>query len=208
MMKQFKKRVVANSLEPNVFPSIYKDKSYAKNSFTLESLKNQFRDLARPNRFKVIIHPPAALKEDFDYEFVTLMVKKVNMPSVTIQEYVYERAGKKLHIPTHVEFADLSITFFNDTNHVMRNLIFKWQRLAVSNWGLNRNALPALALQGKIEVHQYDGSNMSTAAIEFTNCWPKTMQNIDFGHEMDNAVSDFTVDFVYTQQNMGMAEDE
>lgn len=187
-------------LDKNIFPAEYSNTTIGSDTFGISSLKKQFRDLARPNRFKVIISPPSVFGTTFDYEFVTTMVKKVNMPSLTINEYVYERAGKKLHIPTHVDFSDLSITFFNDVDYRMKNLIYKWQRFAVSNWGDNVVSVPLLSLSGNIEVHQYDGSNNSTSAIIFTNCWPKVMQNTDFGHEMDSQTGEFTVDFVYTEQ--------
>lgn len=198
--------MIKSPLNSGGYPNPYTNTDYGTDTFGIQSFKKHFRDLARPNRFKVLFRPPSIFATDFSDEFMSSMVKRVNMPAYTVNELLYERAGKKLHIPAHIEFTDLSITFFNDVDQKMKNIIHTWQNMGLSNWEFNTGSIPLLALQGQIEVHQYDGNNQSTGAVVFTNCWPKSMSNIDFGHESDNTVSDFTVDWYYTEQQIFQPE--
>ena len=194
------------ALDKYEFPRISKniDPKFGKDDFSIDSLKKQFEraggDLARHNRFKVIIEPPKVLSKDFPIDFVTNMVKKVNMPQLAVNNFQYERAGKILNIPTHVTFGDLSISFYNDVNHIMRNLMVKWQKQCLSNWTENVTSVPLLSLAGSIKVLQYNADNMYTSFIEMTNCWPKQVSALEFDHHADHSFNDFTVEFEYTEQ--------
>lgn len=194
------------ALDRYEFPWLVKDvdPAFGSDDFSIDSLKKQFEkaggDLARHNRFKVIITPPEVLSDDYPIEFVTNMVKKVNMPQITVNNYPYERAGKILNIPTHVTFSDLSVSFYNDVNHVMRNLMIKWQKYCLSNWTENITSVPLLSLAGSVKVLQYNSDNMFTSLIEMTNCWPKSVSALEFDHHTDHSFNDFTVEFAYTEQ--------
>lgn len=168
--------------------------------YTIDSFKSKIRDLVRPNRFVVQFKPPTVISDQINIEFLSKMVKKISIPALNINEYVYKRAGKRLHIPTFTEFSDLSITFHNDIDMNARNDILHWNRTTINNWQENFSPIPLQALDGSITFFQLDGSNQPVNAIKFTNCWPKGLPGIEFGHEMDNQVGDFTVDFTYTEQ--------
>ncbi len=200
---------VPNSLDAKEFPVQFNpiDGAFGEDEFSIETFKKQLErtggDLARQNKFKVSIVPPDVLQDEFQNDFVSAMVKKVNMPQVMVNDFPFERAGKILHIPTHTTFEDLNITFHNDVNHYMRNLMLKWQKICLSNWTDNITSVPILSLSGRIMVLQYNASNQFTSLIEMVNCWPKVVSGVDFGQDSDNTFNDFTVTFTYTEQIIG-----
>lgn len=185
----------------NDFPKT-KSVTLSDDVYGIDAFKSKIRDLVRPNRFAVYFEPPSIIAADIDTAHLTTMVKKISIPSLSVNEYIYKRAGKKLHIPLHTDFADFSITFHNDIDMNARNSILYWHRTTINNWEQNYTAIPLIALDSSIIFYQLDGSNTPINSIRFTNCWPKGIQGMEFGHEMDNQVGEFTVDFTYTEQEL------
>jgi len=170
-------------------------------SFHINHLKTVFRDLARPNKFKVKISPPKELGV-WPTDIETL-VKSASFPSVEIEDYQLERAGKTLHIPTNkVTYGDLSITFWNDVDFNFRSLFGRWQRLALFNWNKDIGSKPSLALSGFVSVIQYDSNSKPVYGVKVDNCWPKTIGEIALAHETVDTAEEFTVTFVFTSQEM------
>lgn len=174
-------------------------------AFHVNNLKNVFRDIARPNLFKVEIIPPKSLIADWDASKTALLAlaKSATFPQVSIKEWVYERAGQKLHIPTNeVDYGELNITFYNDVDFNIRTLFNKWQSLCVFNYNGNFGAIPNVAIEGRVRVWQFDGAFNQVYMAEFTNAWPQTLSAIDLSQESENSLIDFTVDFKFTMQNI------
>lgn len=176
-----------------------------KSDFHVNHLKSTFIDVARPNRFKVKIAPPRALSNDWNNETSRLLalVKTASFPQISIKEYVFERAGQKLYIPSNdVEFGDLSVTFTNDSKFTLRTMFNRWQKLAGYNWTNNVGTIPVLATDGVVTVYQYDWDLNPVYAVKFTNCWPKTISNIELSQESENVAEEFTVEFKYSKQEI------
>ena len=176
-----------------------------QSDFHINSLKNKFKDVARPNLFKVKIIPPAPLMKDWDASKSGLLAlaKRTSLPQISIKEWVYERAGQKLHIPTNeVDYGECSITFINDSDFALRTLFNRWQRLTLFNWEKNLGAVPLLALSGEVTIFQYDSQLKPIYAINLTNAWPQTLSNIELNQDSENIAEEFTVDFKFTMQQI------
>jgi hypothetical protein len=175
-------------------------------SFHVNSLKNVFRDIARPNLFKVEIIPPKSLMTaDWDASKTALMAlaKSATLPQVSIKEWVYERAGQKLHIPTNeVDYGELNITFYNDVDSNVRTMFNKWQNLCVFNYTGNYGSIPTVAVEGRVRIWQFDGAFNQVYMAEFTNAWPQTVGSIDLSQESSDSLIEFTVDFKFTMQKI------
>lgn len=189
----------------NDFPKT-KSVTLSDDVYGIDTFKSKIRDLVRPNRFAVYFEPPSIIAADIDTAYLTTMVKKISVPSLTVNEYVYKRAGKKIHIPLHTEFTDFSITFYNDIDINARNSILYWQRTTINNWEQNYLGVPLIALSGSVIFFQLDGSNTPINSTRFTNCWPKGIQGMEFGHDLDSQIGEFTVDFTYTEQEFTIIE--
>jgi hypothetical protein len=177
-----------------------------KEAFHVDYLKKQFskiQDLARPNQFKVEIIPPPDLMKDWNMHDLDLMVlaKSTKIPAITVKEYVYQRAGQKLYIPTgEVIHGDASITFYNDANFNLRTLFNRWIRLGLHNWIYNIGAIPSVALGGEVRVYHYNYKWEPVSEISLMNCWPKQISEIVLSQDEENKAEEFTVDFNYSYQ--------
>lgn len=178
----------------------------SSSSFHVNHLKSLFRDVARPNLFKVHIIPPLSLlKTDWDNKKTELLAlaKAATMPQVSIKEWVYERAGQKLHIPTNeIDYGELNITFYNDIDCNLRTLFNRWQKLALYNWSTSQGSIPLEAVSGIVRLYQFDGQFNAVYAAEFTNAWPQTISSMELSQESENTAQEFSVDFKFTLQNI------
>lgn len=174
--------------------------------FHVTALKNKFKDVARPNLFKIKIKPPTSLLNDFTHAnngLVIALAKKTSFPQIKIGEYVYERAGQKLHIPTNeVDYGELSITFINDSDFTIRSLFNRWQRLVLFNWFENVGTNVIESLSGEITVIQYDNQLNEVYAVTINNAWPQTVSSIELNQESNNSAEEFSVDFKFTMQEI------
>ena len=182
-----------------------------KTEFHIDHLKNLFSDVARPNMFKVKIVPPTALQNDWDASKSSLLAlaKSTKFPSITIKEWVYERAGQKLHYPTgEVEHGDVSITFINDSKFMLRSMFNRWMRLGLMNWRYNIGSIPSIALQGQVLIYQYDYNLQPMYMTKLLNAWPSSLSEIELNQESENTAEEFTVDFKYSYQELYRNFDE
>lgn len=173
--------------------------------FHITSLKNKFKDVARPNLFKVHLVPPTTLLNDWDASKSGLLAlaKRANFPQISIKEWTYERAGQKLHIPTNeMDYGDCSVTFYNDSDFNLRTLFNRWQRLALFNWEKNIGSIPLLALSGRVTIYQYDSKLNPVYAINLINAWPQTITSIELNQESENTAQEFSVEFKFTMHEV------
>jgi hypothetical protein len=183
--------------EPNPFES-------AKD-FHVDHLKSVLIDVARPNLFKIKIVPPDALSGDWDSSKSGLMAlaKSAKIPSMTVKEWTYERAGQKLHIPNgEVEHGDVSITFINDSKFIIRSMFNRWMRLGLMNYEYNIGAVPTIALQGQVVIYQYDYNLNPVYMVKLINAWPSMLSEIDLSQDSENTAEEFTVEFKYSYQEI------
>jgi hypothetical protein len=172
------------------------------NEFHVDFLKQQFRDIARPNLFKVKITPPPILNADWNNKLAVL-AKSAVFPSIEIQNYEYERGGRILHIPSNkMNYGDMTITFYNDVDFNLRSLFNRWQRLAIYNWQKEVGSIPLMALDATVTVYQFDSSHRPVYGINIDNCWPKTISEIQLSQENTDQLEEFSVTFVFTTMNI------
>lgn len=172
--------------------------------FHVNYLKNQFRDLARPNLFKVRIEPPEPLRDEWaSNNGLVALTKSASFPQISIKEWVYERAGQKLFIPTNeIEYGDCSLTFHNDSQFALRTMFMRWQRLAIYNWNHYTGSIPLLALDGSVTIYQYNNALEPIYAVKLNNCWPQTVSAIELSQDSENTGEEFTVEFKFTKQEI------
>lgn len=179
--------------------------SHGAEQFHVDYLKTKFADLSRPNLFKIGIHPPDTLKDDWGDTANGLLVlaKKVVIPSITVKEYVYERAGQRIHFPTNtVDFGDVNITFYSDSNYDLRTLFNRWQRFACVNWESNKGSIPEEMKGGTVVIYQYDYNYDPVYAVQLVRAWPQTLSEIELSQDSENSIGEFTVTFKYSYQKV------
>jgi len=179
-----------------------------KTSFHINHLKNTLiNDIARPNMFKVKIKPPELISKKPEFnraeELITALAKKADFPQISIKEYLLERAGQKLYIPTNeIDYGEVSITFHNDSDFLLRSFFNNWQRLAIHNWQENKGSIPLLALSSHVSIHHFDSNLKEVYNIKLTNAWPQTISAIDLSQDSENQLEEFSVIFKFTMHEI------
>lgn len=170
--------------------------------FHVDYLKTQFRDIARPNYFKIKIDPPTVLAPEWNNR-LTMLAKSAVFPSIEISNYEFERAGFVLHVPTNkMNYGDLTITFYNDVDFEIRTLFNRWQRMALFNWQKDIGSIPAIAMAGKVTVYQFDAGHNPVYAVEVDNAWPKNISEISLDQDSTDQLETFSVQFVFTNHEI------
>jgi len=192
----------SKSFETDEFPKSITSAGLKDGEFHIDFLKTQFRDLARPNYFKIKINPPSILNSEWNNS-LTVLAKSCSFPSIEIQNYELERAGSVLHIPSNkMNYGDFTVTFWNDVDFKIRTLLNRWQRLAVFNWQKDIGSQPLLALEGTITVYQFDSNHKEMYAITLDNCWPKSLSEIQLSYDNVDQAEEFSGTFVFTNHEI------
>jgi len=206
--KSFVKRITPQQypapgkFEEDKFPKAITSSGTNEGEFHIDFLKTQFRDLARPNQFKVQIQPPSVLQAEWNTK-LTVLAKSAMFPSIEVSNFELERAGQVLHIPSNkMNYGDLTITFWNDVNFEIRTLMNRWQRLAIYNWQKNLGSVPLLALEGMLTIYQFDSALKEMYAIQLDNCWPKSISEISLDQDSTDQAESFSVSFVFTNHEI------
>jgi hypothetical protein len=173
--------------------------SDAKENFSVDSLVNSFRDLAKQNLFKVRCIPPpvngsVGLAEQ---EFITNLIKSASFPSVEVGKIPLIRAGSVMNMPGDSKYGDLSITFWADEDHNVRSYFHQWHQMYVSNYNEFRGGYYPTTVKGRVIIQQLSSDFTTTYAIECIGAWPSSIGEITLDHESEHTRQQFTVSFSY-----------
>jgi hypothetical protein len=185
---------------------------YEPSSFHVDVLMNAFRDLARPNQYKVWMKPPQNVSWDHSVE---ILAKSAVIPSIEIEDIEWERAGAILHIPGNkMNYGDVTITFWVDDTYNARSMFNVWQN-TIFNWSVEKEVdknstltaspsgpYPAIAWSGEVEIWVYNAKRKAAYMVKLTNCWPKNISEISLAQDSTDQVAEFSVTFAYTHQKI------
>ena len=185
-----------------VFPGKTGNKPEAT-TFSIETLKQQVSDLAKPNLFRVRFEinsnslPPelsAAVLQNLE-----VYVKSAAFPSRDVGRITIIRSGSTLKIPGDVKYSDVTVTFNADVDQEVRMAFHTWHRLFVYNeYDCIGSAEPLLPNKGKVTIEQLDPSYNITYAIVLMQAWPAQISEIQLSHDSEHAREEFSVTFAYT----------
>ena len=141
------------------------------------------RGLARPNRFRVIITPPAATTIG---NVLSLLCESTSIPGrqITSFEYPLHTYRQQIKVPNGYLNEDITMSFLLTNDHVAMNFFQEWSSLV-----LNRQSYSIPYLQdyaGTIEMLALDETNTSTLSVKLYNAWPVSINSI----ELNNSSSD------------------
>lgn len=161
---------------------------------SLDTLKNLFRDLARPNFFEVEI----VNNSGQSLEIVNTLVKSTTFPVYEVGKIKITRMGFNVDLPGDSIYGDFSITFHNDIDSKVRNYIKAW--MDSINVSGNNQVIKSFAgiKNSKVLVRQLDNNFKQTKQYDFRFIWPNKIGEIALSHETENATEEFAVDFSYS----------
>lgn len=184
------------------FPTTMSDAQQPSAPFHIDFFKQQLRDLAKPNLFRVKFDltstKPAALSNKILDE-LEVYVKTCSFPSYEIGKINFQRSGYSLKIPGDAKYGEVAVTFFADVDQNVRMAFHNWQHLFVYNDldGIG-SGYPVLANKGTVLIEQLDPSFKVVYAVKLHHAWPTNIGEIQLSHDNEHTREEFTVTFAYT----------
>jgi hypothetical protein len=169
----------------------------------LSSFHSQNGGYAVPNRFEVLINPPARMRRANEARQVSMRCETVNLPGrnlATMEDTnIY---GPTREIVNGVTYADeLNMTFQASSGLEERVFFEEWQAEAFGNWdgdkGGNWNVKYYNDYTGNVEISILDRQDNKRYGIKLWEAFPKTITGTDLGQGLNNELIKLGVTFSF-----------
>ena len=175
---------------------------------TLENFKSEVmaRNLARPNRFEVLILAPKALSSENGNEngkLVSLFCESANLPTKTINVKQQRIQGPAYQRPTGVDYGGegITMTFLVDEQMVVKNFFDYWMEKIVTPYGFNVNYQDEYVSQ--IQINQLNQKDEVVYRVLLTDAFPRSMGQMELNHSTQNQTHKLNVTFAYRRWEAG-----
>jgi hypothetical protein len=169
---------------------------------SLREFRNAVSDLARPNRFEVLITPPAVydIYTPEQLSMLSWIAETAQIPARTQGEVPIKFHGMEYKLPGDFAKENLSIGFLNTYGWEGRAFFERWMDYIQEIVGTNRRESAfSLLNDSKIRVTQLGRTrNDELARYEFYDVYPTNISNIELNMSEFDSVEKFTVEFAYS----------
>lgn len=166
-------------------------------SITEFSAELRKRNIARPNLYHVsILAPTGLLSKNPDMNLISMWCSTANTPQVSLltNDSFYE-AGVRRKFAYDQDYSDLTLTFYVDQDYKIKNFFDEWKYAIVPN-NRNFNYSDNYTAESLI-LTIINQADKDTYKYEFSRIYPKTISPIELSYANGNAISTFSVDFVF-----------
>jgi hypothetical protein len=175
-------------------------------SLDLDTFKTNLGNVVRPNRFEVIIQPPAVINisDYIDGTKLVMHVQSASIPDRSFNEIAIKFYGMEYKLPGSEVIQDLTVTFLNDSDWDIRSLFEAWTQLINDRSNGIKGYMKDLFDGVYIIVRQLgtdldsDGNATMLAGYRFRHVFPKTVDQIELSMEANDTVETFNVTFSYS----------
>jgi hypothetical protein len=177
------------------------------NLISLEEFKNNLRQLARPNRFRVVCCPPSIFDEDMGntitgdsdaFENLIYHIKTGQIPGRNIGEHQMKFGGMTLNLPGDTTFEDLTITVLNPMDWEFRSFFENWQSLILDVRNNGRYYADEILKDAYVDIEQLDNEGEILVTYRYHSAYPKNISQIDLSMDTNDSVEEFTVTFGFS----------
>jgi len=165
---------------------------------SISAFKSSFRtDLARPNRFDIIIPLPVVL---FSAPLVTSRTLSYRCESTTLPGKTFEMHEQKTYGPIEkhphlVSYTDIDVTILMDDDMKQKYAFDSWFNYINSRFDNNYNYKDEYSTI--ITINQYDVANKLSYSVDLYEAFPTSMNQMDLDWSNDG-VHKLSVTFAYT----------
>jgi hypothetical protein len=157
---------------------------------TIDEFKSRhLNDFARPNRFVAeILAPPNLLRFAEENEALSADIVSVQFPGKNIRTVTNETVyGPTYEMAQGVTYADeITLTFYMGPDHENRKYFDDWQDLIYNPQTYHVEYYKNYV--SNIDVYQLDRMNEKSAGITLYDCFPKTVQALEYNQGTNNEV--------------------
>ena len=152
---------------------------------------------ARANQFKVSLIPPALVAGASNAgRALEFLCRATSLPASILSDIPVMYRGRAVHVAGEREFQPWSISVYNDTDFGIRDALEAWHHMIVNYNATDGRTMP-LEYQVDATVYQLDRNGNTLKSYRFKDLYPTTVSAIELNYDTNNAIEEFTVDFVY-----------
>lgn len=186
-----------------VDPYTYRDdSSINKNLFHVDYLRNNFRDFARSNLFKVEFTLPNTTLKFLDKDViqkVEMTAKSINIPAYDMLKQEVKRMGQRVILPATMNTGECQVTFISDDEYKQRKFLHSWFHNLIYNYETNVYRPVMSGADGcVIRIFQLDNKFNVIFGIQLDNCWPSSVGEIQLSQDSENQIAEFPASFAYS----------
>lgn len=149
---------------------------------------------ARPNLFQVEITNPVDGSADLRTPF---LVKAASLPAHTTGKIPAFYMGRPANFPGDREYADWTVTIYNDEDFLVRNALEAWSN-AINSHRTNERGYPA-AMKSQAQVSQLSRDGRILRTYKFTGLFPLDIAGIEMSWDTTNTIEEFQVTFSFDE---------
>jgi len=164
---------------------------------SLQQFKSSFTsDLARPNRFEVIMNLPGILLAPEDKEVLRYRCETAQLPGRTFDNVEQKTYGPIEKFPNLTTYTDIDLTFILDDTMQTKTMFDTW--LNFINPSRTNNLTYKSDYAADIQIYQYTVTNERAYGVNLIDAYPTSMNQLDLDWSSDG-YHKLTVTFAYTR---------
>jgi hypothetical protein len=152
-------------------------------------------DLARPNRFEVIMNLPTILLAPGDKEVLRYRCETAQLPGRTFDNVEQKTYGPIEKFPNLTTYTDIDLTFILDDTMQTKTMFDTW--LNYINPSRTNNLTYKSDYAADIQIYQYTVTNELAYGVNLIDAYPISMNQLDLDWSSDG-YHKLTVTFAYT----------
>lgn len=153
---------------------------------------------ARPNQFRVELTFPGFVGSIASAagNAAQFLCKGAQLPASTVEDITASYRGRPVHFAGERSFQPWTVSIFNDTDFLIRNVMERWQN-GVLNYTATNGILRPGDYQVDMSVYQLDRNDRIIKTYKFFDAYPTSIGAIALSFEQNNALEEFDVEFTY-----------
>lgn len=153
---------------------------------------------ARPNQFRVELTFPAFVGSIASAagNAAQFLCRATTLPASVMEDITAAYRGRPVHFAGERSFQPWSVTVYNDTNFLIRNVMERWHNGVLNYTATNGITRPS-DYQVDMSVYQLDRNDQIIKTYKFFDVYPTNVGAIGLDFETNNAIEQFDIEFTY-----------
>ena len=152
---------------------------------------------ARANQFRITITPPPGIAIGLDVRRTSFLVSAAAIPAIEMAFIGVPFRGRNIQYPgDRADPADWTVTFYNDTDFMIRNAMERWQN-GINDFADNTGVIAPADFQTDLQVEQLDRDDTILKTYILRNCFPVSIAEIALTSAEATEIETFDVVWKY-----------
>ena len=152
---------------------------------------------ARANQFRITITPPPGIAIGLDVRRTSFLVTTAGIPDIAMNFIAVPFRGRNIQYPgDRADPADWTVTFYNDTDFMIRNAMERWQN-GINDFANNTGVTSPSDYQTDLFIEQLDADDTILKSYIFRNAYPLTVGAIELTSAEAGEIETFPITWRY-----------